>query len=89
MIANTPIWLPQHSTDLADAFKSFQASFRRNPTYALGQVESDWLNALRDRAVRHREPYLVDCTERLLALFANPTGDADFKKMQRLCMKRP
>ena len=80
MLANTAIWLPQHSTDLADAFERFQASFRGQCIYAPGGVENSWLNALRDRALRHREQPLLDLTEQLLTLFTNPTGSANFKE---------
>lgn len=80
MIAHTTIWLPPHSTDLADAFERFQAAFGSQHTYSLGRVESGWLNALRDRALRHREQPLLGLTEEMLALFANSTGDADFKE---------
>jgi hypothetical protein len=80
MIAHTPIWVSPHSTDLADAFERHLTAFRAQPAYNLGGVDTDWLNALRDRALRRSDQFLLDLTDRLIALLANPTAHADFTK---------
>lgn len=80
MMAQTAIWTPSNSTDLGDAFKLHRTSFRGQRAFALGGVETDWLNALRDRAIRRRDQTLLDLTDHLLTLLANPTAHVDFKE---------
>jgi len=80
MFASTPIWVPAHSTDLANAFENHLKNFRGQQEYALGTVESGWLNALRDRALKTREKSLLEATEKLLALLGNPGHYDDFKE---------
>jgi hypothetical protein len=79
MMMSTPIWTPSVSTDLADAFNRHLALFRGQRAYVPGGVELGWLNALRDRALRRREQALIDSTDKLLALLANPSAYPSFK----------
>ncbi|MCK1301212.1 MULTISPECIES: hypothetical protein [unclassified Bradyrhizobium] len=76
---STPIWMPSVSTDLGDAFSRHLALFRGQRAYALGGIELDWLNALRDRALRRREQPLVDSTDKMLVLLAHPSANPSFK----------
>ncbi|WLA64929.1 hypothetical protein [Bradyrhizobium diazoefficiens] len=80
MLAQTPIWAGAESTDLAEAFERHLPLSRQDRGYALGSVETAWLNALRERARRTREQHLVNLTDRLLSLLANPGAHEDFKK---------
>jgi hypothetical protein len=79
MMAQTAIWVAPNSTDLADAFERHLTLFRGQDMYALGQVETDWLNALRDRALRRRDQVLLHLTDELLTLLADPPAHANFK----------
>jgi homoserine acetyltransferase len=80
MLAHTPIWTGPGSTDLADAFERHLPLSRQERAYALGGVETDWLNALRDRAHRGHEQHLIDLTNRLLQLLSDPKAHDKFKE---------
>lgn len=80
MIANTPIWpVSGGQTDLGIAFTGHLAAHRRNPDLALGVPETEWLNALRDRAQRTGDAQLTALTDRMVALLANPAGHSAFQ----------
>ncbi|WP_027568454.1 hypothetical protein [Bradyrhizobium sp. URHA0013] len=79
MLAQTPIWSVPNNTDLADAFELHLPLARRDAAYRLGGVDTAWLNVLRNRAAQLKEQGLVDLTDHMLALLANPMACADFK----------
>ncbi|BBO04470.1 hypothetical protein SG09_38200 [Bradyrhizobium ottawaense] len=80
MLAQTPIWTGPGSTDLADAFERHVPLSRKDRAYFLGVPDTEWLNALRHRAHRDRDPALLELTDRMLLLLADPRAHADFKK---------
>ncbi|UFW43314.1 hypothetical protein [Bradyrhizobium sp. WSM471] len=53
---------------------------RQDRAYFLGVVDSEWLNVLWDRARRDRDPALLELTDRMLLLLADPKTHGDFKK---------
>ncbi|AZO49913.1 hypothetical protein [Mesorhizobium sp. M4B.F.Ca.ET.058.02.1.1] len=79
MIANTPVW-SDTLTDLGIAFESHAKAFHGQRDYALGHVESGWLNTIRQRAIREEDASLLSLTSEMHGLLASPeAAGASFK----------
>lgn len=80
MLANTPIWSTSPSTDLGMAFEHHVVTFRANKEYALGYPETQWLDAIRQRAISRQDADLLELTSNLLSLLQAPTQAVAFKQ---------
>jgi len=79
LLASSRISDPALRTDLGDAFDAHMASHARDPALALGSVETDWLNVMRDRAAVASDAHLLTLTNDMLALLQKPTTSTTFK----------
>lgn len=79
MFANTPIG-DGSSTDLGTAFEQHLTAFRGQKDYAFAFLEKDWLDVIRQRAIRDQNEALKSLTAEMLALLAAPTAKSNFKQ---------
>jgi hypothetical protein len=77
MFANTPICDVSLTSDLGEAFERHEASYGGDSIYALGYPETEWLNVMRDRAMRASDANLLCLTNDMLNLLAAPQSAGD------------
>lgn len=77
MFAHTPISDGIVITDLGDAFERHVATYQGVLKYSLGLPETEWLNVIRNRAISQQDTKLLQLTNEMLDLLANPTFVTD------------
>lgn len=77
MLASTPVCDETVTTDLGDAFQRHVAAYRGGREFALGYPETKWLNVMRIRATSRQDVRLLQLTDAMLSLLADPVSAAD------------
>lgn len=84
MFANTPIG-DGSSTDLGTAFEQHLTAFRGQKDYAFAFLEKDWLDVIRQRAIRDQNEALKSLTAEMLALLFRPSSSRARASGERNC----